>query len=110
MRVFCFPNRMDIQECIQKAIQSALSDLLANLGGVDVAAKLGQAATLELLRKKALLTPAEVSALYGIPAATLATWRSRAHGPNYIKAEGSVYYTHQQLERWLVNNEVKVRR
>ena len=101
---------MDIQECIQNAIQAALGDLLANLGGVDVAAKLEQAATLELLRKKAMLTPADVSALYGIPTATLATWRSRALGPDYTKAEGSVYYTHQQIERWISRNEVRLKR
>ena len=101
---------MDIQDCIQNAIRVVLGDLLANVGGVELAAKLEQAASLELLRKKALLTPAEVSALYGIPTATLATWRSRALGPNYTKAEGSIYYTHQQIERWIACNEVRLKR
>lgn len=101
---------MDIQDCIQNAIGLALGDLFANVGGPELAAKLEQAAALALLQKKALLTPVEVAALYGIPTATLATWRSRALGPDYTKAEGSIYYTHQQLERWIARNEVRLKR
>ena len=48
--------------------------------------------------------------LYGIPVSTLATWRSRAKGPNYTKLEGSVFYTAKQIEKWIVANEIVVRR
>ena len=101
---------MDIQECIENAVKAALSDLLAHVGGPELAHTLERAACLELLRKKTMLTPAEVTTLYGIPSATLATWRSRGIGPDYTKAEGSIFYTHKQMERWIAANEVRIKR
>lgn len=100
---------MDIQKCIENAVSASLAGLLEHVGGKELAGLLEAMARLELLKKKPLLTPADVSALYGIPTATLATWRSRALGPDYVKAEGSVFYTHQQMERWIARNEVKLK-
>lgn len=51
--------------------------------------------------RKKLLSPADVAALYGIPPATLATWRCRGVGPDFIKAESSVYYLPEQVDAWL---------
>ena len=63
-----------------------------------------------MLRKQPLLSPEEVSLLYGIPVSTLSTWRSRDKGPNYTKLEGSVFYTAKQMEKWIAANEIIVRR
>lgn len=100
---------MDMQQCIEQAIKASLADLLTHVGGKELALLLESMAKLELLKKKPLLTPADVSILYGIPTATLSTWRSRAIGPDFVKAEGSIFYTHKQIERWLARNEVKVK-
>lgn len=100
---------MDINQLIQNAVQSAFGELLLSVGGDAVQQLLEKAAQLEALRKKPLLTPEEVFQLYGIPVSTLATWRSRAKGPNYTKLEGSVFYTAKQIEKWIAVNEIIVR-
>ncbi|WP_034638162.1 helix-turn-helix transcriptional regulator [Desulfovibrio cuneatus] len=105
-----FNGSMNIETAIIEAIQGALGNLLATVGGADVAAHLQKAARLEALRKQPLLTPDDVSELYHIPVSTLSTWRSRAKGPNYTKLEGSIFYTSAQIEKWIAANEVKIRR
>lgn len=99
---------MEIQDCIESAIRKSLSDLLATVDSQEVAGILAKSAHLELLKKKPVLTSAEVSELYGIPVATLATWRTRRIGPDYIKAEGSIFYKNSQVENWLSRCEVRI--
>ena len=101
---------MDIQQCIANAIQASLADLLKHVEAEKLTAILTSTAELEFLKQKPLLSPADVAKLYGIPTATLSTWRSRATGPDYAKAEGSVFYTHQQIARWITKNEVKLKK
>ena len=73
----------------------------ANAGGDELRETLLQCARLQQVRAKKLLSPADVAALYGIPPATLATWRCRGVGPDFIKAESSVYYLPEQVDAWL---------
>lgn len=101
---------MEIQECVENAIRKAVTELLASIDSHQFSEILNRVATLEFLKKKPLLSPAEVTKLYGIPMATLATWRSRGLGPDYIKAEGNVYYRNSQIVKWLDKCEIKVAR
>ena len=48
-----------------------------------------------------LATPMDVSELTGIPVATLAQWRWRGTGPDYIKLGRHVRYSWPTIERWL---------
>lgn len=98
---------MEIQECVENAIRKAVSELLASVDSQQFSEIMARAATLEFLKKKPLLTPSEVNQLYGISVATLATWRSRGLGPDYIKAEGNVFYKNSQIVKWLDKCEVK---
>lgn len=98
---------MELEQYLKNAFQDVCADLLGNIMNSDMEDILKQTAKLEFLRKKPLLSSADVANLYGIPTATLATWRSRGMGPDYTKAEGSVFYTHQQIERWIAKNEVR---
>ena len=62
---------------------------------------------MELLKRRPLLTPAEVQKVYGIIASTLATKRCRGGGPDYIKegnASSGVLYRSADIERWLDKN------
>ena len=103
-------DRMDINELILNAVQSAFGELLLSVGGDAVQQQLEIAAQREALRKKPLLTPEDVFQLYGIPVSTLATWRSRNKGPNYTKLEGSIFYTAKQIEKWIAASEITVQR
>lgn len=96
-----YAQRMSIEASIEKAIRESLADLLANVGGDELRETLLQCARLQQVRAKKLLSPADVAALYGIPPATLATWRCRGVGPDFIKAESSVYYLPEQVDAWL---------
>lgn len=96
-----YAQRMSIEASIEKAIRESLADLLANAGGDELRETLLQCARLQQVRAKKLLSPADVAALYGIPPATLATWRCRGVGPDFIKAESSVYYLPEQMDAWL---------
>lgn len=98
---------MEIQECVESAIRKALSELLASLDSQQFSEIMTRAATLELLKKKPLLTPSEVNQLYGIPVATLATGRSRGLDPDYVKAEESIFYKNCQIAKWLDKYEIK---
>ena len=98
---------MEIQECVENAIRKAVAELLAGIDCQQFGIIMAHAANLELLKKKPILTPAEVSQLYGIPSTTLATWRSRGLGPDYVKAEGSIFYKNSQIMKWLDKCEVR---
>lgn len=43
------------------------------------------------------------------PVATLATWRSRGGGPDFIKAGKRVLYSGADLNRWIEEKKVKTR-
>lgn len=101
---------MEIQECVENAIRKAVAELLAGIDCQQFGIIMAHAANLELLKKKPILTPVEVNQLYGISVATLATWRSRGLGPDYIKAEGNVFYKNNQIEKWLDKCEVHLKR
>lgn len=101
---------MEIQECVEIAIRNAISELLVSIDSQQFSEIMTRAATLEFLKKKPLLTPSEVNKLYGISMATLATWRSRGLGPDYIKAEGNVFYKNSQIAKWLDKCEVRTSR
>lgn len=98
---------MEIQECVETAIRNAISELLASIDSYQFSEIMVRAATLEYLKNKPLLTPSEVKQLYGISMATLATWRSRGLGPDYVKAEGSIFYKNSQIVKWLEKCEVR---
>lgn len=99
---------MEIQECVETAIRKAISELLVSIDSQRFSEIMARAATLEFLKKKPLLTPGEVNQLYGIPVATLSTWRSRGVGPDYVKAEGSIFYKNCQIAKWLDKCEVHI--
>lgn len=92
---------------MESAIRKAISGLLDSIDSQQFSEIMARAATIEFLKKKPLLTPGEVNQLYGIPVATLATWRSRGLGPDYVKAEGSIFYKNSQIAKWLDRCEVK---
>lgn len=101
---------MEIQEYVETAICKAISELLLSIDSQQFSEIMEHAAKLEFLKKKPLLTPGEVNQLYGISVATLATWRSSGLGPDYIKAEGNVFYKNSQIAKWLDKCEVRTSR
>jgi predicted site-specific integrase-resolvase len=46
------------------------------------------------------LTPKKLSERIGIPAGTLARWRSQGIGPIYRKHEGTIRYDERDVEEW----------
>jgi excisionase family DNA binding protein len=55
-----------------------------------------------------LLTPAKAAEFLGLPAGTLAQWRSQKRGPPYIKLEGRlVRYRQSDLEKYLSQRAVE---
>jgi predicted DNA-binding transcriptional regulator AlpA len=48
-----------------------------------------------------LLTPDQVSDILGIPAKTLANWRSARQGPEFVRIGVHVRYRRSALEKWL---------
>lgn len=75
------------EEQIREAIQSAFAE----------------AAELQKLAVKPMLTPSEVSKLYGIAESTLEKMRSANRGPAYsqLTAKGKVLYSRQSIDTWL---------
>lgn len=69
---------------------------------------LQRAAELEVLSRKPYLRDHEVERLFGIPASTLRTKRSRGGGPAFIKDGDRVIYTPQAIRQYLENRKVKV--
>lgn len=57
----------------------------------------------ELRARVGLLLPAELAALLGVEVRTLASWRGRKVGPDYVASEGGarIYYRLQDVEAWL---------
>lgn len=53
------------------------------------------------MRSPKYLSPAAVERRFGIPAATLGTWRYRRYGPAYVKAGKSILYSAAELQSWL---------
>jgi len=53
--------------------------------------------------KTQLLSEKDVAAEYGIPLATLRSWRFRGYGPPFYKIGSSCRYRHEDLEAWLTN-------
>ena len=56
-----------------------------------------------------LLTPLEVSALIGIPVATLAQWRYRKYGLPYLRIGRLVRYSRTDVESFLQRSKIAVR-
>lgn len=54
-------------------------------------------------RAEALMSPEELAALVGVKVRTLANWRYRGTGPQYIKPGGSVRYRAGDVEAWLTS-------
>lgn len=68
---------------------------------------LERAAELEVIGRKKYLTEAEVERLFGIPASTLRTKRSRGGGPAYVKDGGRVSYARKAVLRYLEEREIR---
>lgn len=58
-----------------------------------------------------LLSARQVCAIYGIPEKTLAGFRRRGIGPNYVKLSpgktGAVRYTRAGVEEWIIESTVR---
>jgi hypothetical protein len=56
------------------------------------------------MAQKQTYSPAELAALYGLSAGTLANWRSRGDGPPFVKRgnrrTGPVSYPADQARQW----------
>lgn len=74
-------------EQIREAIQSAFAE----------------AAELQKLAVKPMLTPSEVNRLYGIAESTLEKMRAANRGPAYsqLTAKGKVLYSRKAIDSWL---------
>ncbi len=59
--------------------------------------------------KSRLLTPEEVSALIGVPVATLAQWRYRKCALPYLRIGRLVRYSQADVESFLQRSKVEVR-
>lgn len=51
--------------------------------------------------KRDAMTAKQVSEQIGLSVATLATWRSRGKGPEFIRIAGRVYYLNTAVQEWL---------
>lgn len=58
-------------------------------------------------QKQISSTPQEISAVFGIPAGTLANLRSQKRGPKYYKRGRRVIYFIQDIEQWLKSQPVQ---
>jgi len=47
------------------------------------------------------MTPKEAAKYLGFEVGTLANWRMRANGPDYVKAGSRVFYFQQALDAWV---------
>jgi predicted DNA-binding transcriptional regulator AlpA len=62
------------------------------------------------MRQFNLLTPVELSAALGVSEETLAVWRSRKVGPDFVKLGKSVFYREADIKAWIDLNVVNTRR
>jgi len=86
-----------LAEALSTNIESALERLFAPI------------AETERLKRREYLSPEEVEALYGVKAVTLANWRIKAQGPEYIKYGGKILYKHQAVRNYLESRTVRTR-
>ena len=56
------------------------------------------------MKNKITLTAMDIERFYGIPATTLANWRSQKVGPSYYKINRRVLYVKEEFEKWLFGN------
>lgn len=61
----------------------------------------------DVVIKKKALTPKQVEEAYGLDAGTLANWRIKGKGPEYVKVGGKVLYMVDKLEAWLRQGRVQ---
>lgn len=61
---------------------------------------------IERLKRKKLLTPAEVETVYGIKRRTLEDWRHKKVGPEYEKPGGTVKYRATTLDAFCRSSRV----
>lgn len=75
-------------------IDTAMTEVLRDL--------LAPAAELEKIRRKDMITPQEVEALYGLNAQTLRNMRGQGRGPQYIQEyKGApVFYEHAAIQAY----------
>jgi len=52
------------------------------------------------------LTPEQAANLLGVSLDTMNGWRSKGKGPPYIKAEGTIRYTRQDIETYMQENKI----
>jgi hypothetical protein len=51
-----------------------------------------------------ILEPADLAVLLGVDERTLATWRARKSGPDFVKLGRAVFYRRQDVEDWMALN------
>ena len=51
--------------------------------------------------KRDAMTAKQVSEQIGLSVDTLATWRSRGKGPEFIRIAGRIYYLNTAVQEWL---------
>lgn len=56
---------------------------------------------------KKSLSAKQVEEVYGLDAGTLANWRTKGKGPEYIKVGGRVLYMVDKLEAYLRQHKVR---
>jgi len=93
-----------ISETMRQVIESQVSQVMATFSS-----SLDKAADLERLKRKEMLSPPEVHALYGLNADTMETWRCRGRGPDFIKVGKLVFYRHEALQAFINSRRVKGR-
>lgn len=82
-------------ELLKERLDAVLRELLA------------PAAELEVLARKKGLSAEEVEKLYGIPTATLKTWRCRGRGPKFAKDGCVIRYGAADLAEYFAARTVK---
>ena len=90
---FSLPEDFDFSAAFDKAIK----EVLAPLGRI------------EMLKSRVYLSGKEVAELYGIPEASLRTWRTRGGGPKFYQPyeKGTVLYKHDDIMEFMRKNHMK---
>lgn len=94
-----------LSDLIRAELAPALAEVVS--GSLQVA--LSQAADLERVKRKELLTAEEVEALYGFREATLATWRCRGGGPDFFRRGSLIFYRARDVAQFVQDRIVKGR-
>ena len=90
-------DKKNLEKMIVGNIESTLERLLAPI------------AENERLKRREYLTAEEVECLYGLKAVTLANWRTKAQGPEYIKYGDKILYKQQAVRNYLESRTVRTR-